>query len=381
MNGLRILHAYEPRDGGVPFFVADLAQGQAARGHEVHVLGPPATWRGRAVTTNLTVHEWQIKRRNLFALIQGRRQLVSLVLENSVDVVHLHSFVAGLIGRMARLPAAAVVFQPNAWSFDIAGVVGQAALPWEKWATRNADGIAVVCEDERRRAESHGLRSKFFNTGTAVDLDYYHPVDESVRGTLRRDLAVQQERLAVCIGRITPQKGQDQLIAAWTARSISDVELAIVGDGPSSVVTQLRKLAGDAPVRCVGEQDDVRPWLWAADVVVQPSRWEGRSIVVGEALACGVPVVATDVSGMREAIYGPNGSAGAVVPPGDMNMLIEEMFRRIVDRRLNVAERRIARSRAEVAYAPKAWLERTEDMYQALVKTPGASIPNPPRFA
>jgi glycosyltransferase involved in cell wall biosynthesis len=74
-------------------------------------------------------------------------------------------------------------------------------------------------------------------------------------------------------------------------------------------------------VSFLGRVTDVRTVYAAADVVVAPSRWEGLSFAVLEALACGRAVVATDVEGMREAIGPPPAAGGVLVPPGDVDAL------------------------------------------------------------
>ena len=78
----------------------------------------------------------------------------------------------------------------------------------------------------------------------------------------------------------------------------------------------------------VGAQDDVHPFLSRASVSVLPSRYEGQSVAMAESLACGVPVVMTDVNGAREAVAPPGGdTAGAVVPVGDMGAVLAEVAR------------------------------------------------------
>ncbi len=166
------------------------------------------------------------------------------------------------------------------------------------------------------------------------------------------------DAVVVCVGRLSAQKGQDLLVEAWPAirRASPGAVLVLVGSGPDEGA--LRAAAGEG-VRFVGEQADVRPWLAAADVVAQPSRYEGMSLGVLEAMAAGRPVVASDAAGMREAIGGSDGggAGGVVVPVGDVDALVAAIVARVTDVELANAEGRRARARVEARHGRREWLE------------------------
>ena len=107
--------------------------------------------------------------------------------------------------------------------------------------------------------------------------------------------------LVVCVGRLCRQKGQDVLLDAWPAvrAAVPTARLVLVGDGPDRPHIEQRRLTG---VHLAGHHDDVRPWLWAADVAVQPSRYETMALSMLEAMATGRSVVAADIEGAREAL-------------------------------------------------------------------------------
>jgi glycosyltransferase involved in cell wall biosynthesis len=137
----------------------------------------------------------------------------------------------------------------------------------------------------------------------------------------------------------------------------------LVGDGPERPT--LAQVAAEVDgVQLVGAQANVRDWLVAADVVVAPSRWEGCSLAVLEALACGCSVVATDVEGMREAVIDPPGpSAGAVVPEFDADAFAVAVAERLAHPEVAAIEGKAARERAI------AWdLSRWGDAFAAVVR-------------
>jgi glycosyltransferase involved in cell wall biosynthesis len=187
-----------------------------------------------------------------------------------------------------------------------------------------------------------------------VDLARFGAGDAAARAGARRRLGLGPGPLAVCVGRLSRQKGQDLLVAAWPAvrATVPGARLALVGggalDGAAGVPEEVL-LAGDQP--------EVTSWLHAADVVVAPSRWEGMALGVLEAMATARSVVATDVDGMREAV-GDDG-AGVLVPPEDAGALADAVGVRLAD---------VARADVEGA-AGRLRVERWFDLERSLKET------------
>ncbi|TDB73597.1 glycosyltransferase, partial [Actinomadura sp. KC216] len=160
-----------------------------------------------------------------------------------------------------------------------------------------------------------------------VDRGRFGPADATARVGARTRLGLPAGTpLAVCIGRLTRQKGQDVLVAAWpgvTARCPS-ARLAIVGDGEDLDVLRRKPVAG---VLFVPAVRDPRDWLAASNVVVLPSRWEGLPLTALEALATGRPLVGTDIPGLAEVV---RPGVGALVPVDDPDALADEVARRLL---------------------------------------------------
>jgi glycosyltransferase involved in cell wall biosynthesis len=169
--------------------------------------------------------------------------------------------------------------------------------------------------------------------------------------------------LAVCVGRLDVQKNQGVLLDLWprVRAAVPDAQLALIGDGPHWAEHTSRGVAG---VRLVGHVEDVRAWYAAASVVVQPSRWEGMSLSVLEARACGRSVVATDVGGMREAIQP---GTGAVVAFGDCAALADALIARLDDQGRADAEGAAARRDAERRFDIRVAAARVATIYGELL--------------
>jgi glycosyltransferase involved in cell wall biosynthesis len=159
----------------------------------------------------------------------------------------------------------------------------------------------------------------------AVDLDTFRPATTAERRELRVRLGLPQDRvLCTFMGRLAPQKNPEALLEAWSVGISPDTHLALVGDGPLRTRLQARIEAdgcGDR-VTLVGPTGDSAAYLRASDLFVLPSRAEGMSNALLEAMACGIPVVATDVAGNREVV-GEDGTAGRLVPAEDPAALAE----------------------------------------------------------
>jgi len=242
------------------------------------------------------------------------------------DVLYVYRYwdlpYAAAVGALSRAP---VVFHlclppPN-------------SMPaWLRWSLGRVHTTLSVSQDTARRWYPLGLdpaHTQVVTTG--IDTDEFAPADEAARVTARQALGLGDgDHLVLYAGRIGREKGVDILVEAFrrAAEGMPSLRLAVVG-GPSigadpadsaTYAAELRQGAGDSPVQWFDARPDVRPLFAAADLSVVPSLWpEPLSRAVMEPLACGVPVLASDVGGSAELLVGP--LAEFLVPPGDVGAL------------------------------------------------------------
>jgi len=359
---MRILHVSEVSWGGVVSLLREFCAEQVDRGHDVHVLAPPAF----PVLAGVRHHRWNLDRHRpttfAHSLVRYRNTLRTV----SPDVAHLHSFLAGFFGRIplvsGRVP---VVYQPHAWSFQVYDDrFGRVIAGWERFADRRTDMLVANCVDEIDEGRRTGVTTPALPLGVAVDAAAYRPVEDEDRQDLRRDIGLTTSRMLLCLGRLARQKGQDQLVEAWERRPEPDTTLVLAGPGDWESLRPLAPTQWNRTVRCFPEQSDVRPWLWACDLLLLPSRYETVAVVVAEAMACGRPAVAVQVSGVAEALLaGQHPPAGAVVPLGDMDRLLEEAARRLHDAPLLIREGLAARARAEDLFTVSVVADRLDAAY------------------
>jgi glycosyltransferase involved in cell wall biosynthesis len=158
------------------------------------------------------------------------------------------------------------------------------------------------------------------------------------------------------------------LVAAWEADPIGDCELILVGPGDTAALERLAPSQWGQTIRAVGESRDVRPWLWASDLLVLPSRYETVAVVVGEAMASGRAVVATDVNGAREVLLeGDLRPAGAVAATTDMKMLLLQSQRLLDDAERRSAMAAAALQRTRSLFSPDLIGDRLEGAYKEAI--------------
>ncbi|MFD0274844.1 glycosyltransferase family 4 protein [Kitasatospora sp. NPDC127111] len=327
-----ILHVAQSSEGGVARVAADLVAGQCARGDRVVVACLPGSRLHRAAEcSGAHVVPWEAGRAPGPGLAREVAALRRVVRSARPDLVHLHSSKAGLAGRLALRGRLPTVFQPHAWSFDaVPGPLRVALAQWERAGARWVHRLVCVSEAEHLQGRAAGVRAPYVVVPNGVDLAYFAGANGSSRQAARGRLGVDDAvPLAVCVGRLCRQKGQDVLLGAWPGvrDRVAGAQLVLVGDGPDRAA-----LAARAPeaVRFAGDVADPRDWYRAADLVVLPSRWEGMALAPLEAMACCCPVVVTDVPGARESLPAPQWPV-ALVPPDDPGALAAAVSARLAD--------------------------------------------------
>jgi glycosyltransferase involved in cell wall biosynthesis len=234
------------------------------------------------------------------------------------------------------------------------------------WATR--PHVVFTSEPDRET----GLRLDPIPAARAtvvplgVDLSAFDSA--RTKPALRQELGVTGP-LVGTVGRLHPQKAQAQLVAAAPAVLAKHPEatFAIVGEGilEDELREQMAALGLEEKVRLVGQRDDVPDVMASLDLFVLTSEYEGLCLVVCEALALAVPVVATPVGGVRQTVL--EGETGLLVPVGDTDALAAAIIRLLDSpeeaRRLGEA----GRERVRELYALERMVDGTTRLYRRLL--------------
>jgi len=217
---------------------------------------------------------------------------------------------------------------------------------------RRARRLLVVSEDLRRMAiDRYGAApERTVTIPNGCNAAIFHPAG---RAEARRQLGIYANaRLVVYVGRLVPEKGLRELLAATgvLSREHPHVELALIGDGPlRGELEESAQRVASVRVHLPGAMDAVQVarWMAASDLVTLPSYSEGHPNVLVEALACGRPVVATQVGGIPEVV---DASCGVLVAPRDAQALSAALAQ-VLDRGWNpeALARRFSRDWSTVA--------------------------------
>lgn len=341
--------------GGTGRHVRMLAAGAVAQGLIVEVLGPAQTDRDFGFSavgagfTELDIADRPRLRADVRAITRLRRLLRAW----RPDVMHAHGLRAGALAALAlalvrpavhhaRPPLVVTVHNAPATG----GVAGPIYLVLERVVARRADSVLCVSPDLEERMRAAGARRVGRAPVPAEELaDPAGDVCASLPG------AGSGRPLVLGVGRLAAQKGFGGLLEA--AARWGDIQpppqVVIVGEGPlaAELKNQAARLRVDALF--AGQRGDVPALLAAAAVFVLPSRWEGQPFVLQEALAAGVPVVATRVGGTPQ-VTGED--AALLVPPGDPARLAAAVRAVLTDPALAARLRKAAADRAEALPTP-----------------------------
>jgi glycosyltransferase involved in cell wall biosynthesis len=365
VDSLTILHVAQSSEYGLGRYLTELLASQVARGWRVVMAGNPSSELvAPATEAGASYVPWVASRQPGLSSLREARALRTIIRDVAPDVVHLHSSKAGLCGRAVLRRRLPTLFQPHGWSFHVGGATQAPARQWERAAARWADVIVCVSAQEREEGVAAGVRGDVRVVPSAVDLSRF-PVgsDVELQRQARSRIGLDARPTAICVGRLSYAKGQDRLLAAWplVEAIVPNARLVLVGDGEDREALE-RQAVGD--VMFVGRSDAVVDWLVAADVIVQPSRWEGMSIAVLEAMAAGRAIVATDVVGMGEVIGRPGDpdAAGVLVPPDDPAAMANALAARLQDPGLRLREGRSGRERAVRSHDLRSWGEQMANL-------------------
>jgi glycosyltransferase involved in cell wall biosynthesis len=234
----------------------------------------------------------------------------------------------GLLGCLGRRQAVVMRAECSGAFGDVSEMRRLPLTGLRRALLRRADAVVTISQAIEAELADFGLSGiPSRRIPNAVDCAEFSPADAGARAALRVRLGLPAARvLCAFVGRLAPQKAPELLVDAWLMDALPNAHLVLVGDGPLRSSLERRLAADRERITFVGATADVVSYMRAADLLVLPSQAEGMSGVILEAMACGLPVVATDVPGNRELV-GEDGTVGMLVPAGEASGLAEGMGR------------------------------------------------------
>lgn len=290
-------------------------------------------------------------------------------------VVHTHTAKAGALGRVAALvsgvPVVVHTFHGSVFSGYFGKLGSLVYKTAEQWLARTTDAIIGISPSVANELASHELtpRHGIRIIPLGLELDVFASATRENGGALRERLGLTPDsKLIGCVGRLAPVKDLPTLLHA--VHSLSDVHLAIVGDGPERAeLESLRDRLGlSSRVHFTGFLSQLETVYPAFDCAVSSSRNEGTPVALIEAMAAGVPVVATAVGGTPDLLRG--GELGKLVPSADPRALANALAE-VLD--TEPPADHVARTRAAVieTYGSARLVRDIERLYTELLELKG----------
>ena len=353
-----------PTYGGSGIVATELGLELAQRGHEVHFITYANPIRLDPDTPGIHYHEVEVSTYPLFQYPPYCLALASRMFEvaerRRLDLLHVHyaiphsisAFLAQQMTTTRRLP-----FVTTLHGTDITLVgADHSYFPITKFSIERSDGITTISEYMRRRTvDFFGVEKDIEVIHNFVNCSLYRP-DDQARGRSKRILHISNFR---------PVKRVLDCIRAFArVRREVEAELVMAGDGPDRGEAEAlaRDLGLEDHVRFLGKQDHMERLIPRMHALHLPSEMEAFGLAALEAMACGVPPVATRTGGVPDLIT--HGVDGFMEPVGDAASQADRLIELLSDANLHERLSTAAREAAETRFSTELIIPRYEAHYR-----------------
>lgn len=339
-----------------------------AQGHRADLICDPAgrLWE-RATAASIKCHPLHI--RNAIDLAAGVK-LRAILKRERFNVVHFHTSRAHSMAPFARGFASTLVvtrrmdyrpnrvFAPYLYNRAVDSVVAISGGV--------ADSLAAAGVDRERVTVIH----------SGVDCDRFRPPTSAERAAARSALGISDDEILIsAVGALEQRKGHRHLIEAigtlMAAEKVEKVKCLIAGQGSirDLLLREIALVRGAQRISLIGRVDDPRELLWASDIFAMPSLKEGMGVAALEAMSCALPVVASDVGGLREVVE--QDRTGIIVLPANRDAIATAVGRLVNSAELRAQMGASARARVEESYSMARMAALTLALYRESVRKTG----------
>ncbi len=356
-----------PTYGGSGIVATELGLELAARGHDVHFITYANPIRLDTESPRVHYHEVEVSNYPLFQYPPYCLALASRMAEVAedyrLDLLHVHyaipHSISALLAKQMLQPRLSLPFITTLHGTDITLVgLDRSYYPITKFSIEQSDGITSISEDLRRHTvEVFGVQNEIRVIHNFVNIDLYKPLPERPR----------EEKRLVHLSNFRPVKRVlDCIYILAEVRRHVAAHLYMIGDGPERGPAQrlARELGIDNHVTFMGKQDHVERLIPQNHVLLLPSEMESFGLAALEAMACGVPPVATCVGGVPELIT--HGHDGFLEATGDISAQSARVVELLTDEALYERVSAAARRTAVERFSTDLIIPRYEQYYNDL---------------
>ena len=357
-----------PTYGGSGIVATELGLELALRGHEVHFISYANPIRLDPDTPRIHYHEVEVSNYPLFHFPPYCLALASRMAEVAecyeLDLLHVHyaipHSIAALLARQMMASRRRLPFITTLHGTDITLVgTDRSYFPITKFSIEQSDGITTISQYmEQRTVDVFGVSNPIRVIHNFVNTDTYRPSPERSKS----------EKILLHISNFRPVKRvQDCIRILAEVRKQGPVHLLMAGDGPERGPAEMlaRQLGVHRDVTFLGKQDHVERLIPKAHVLLLPSELEAFGLAALEAMACGVPPVATNAGGVPELIR--HGVDGFVEPVGDIAAQSARVLELVSDDGLHARMAAAARQSAEERFTSTSIIPQYERYYEEVL--------------
>jgi len=370
-----------PTYGGSGVIATELGKSLAERGHRVHFItyALPMRLTGAGhedsrYLDNIFYHEVEMSTYPLFEFPLYSMALTSAMVEvarfEKLDLIHAHYAIphatAAVLAKQILKNDIKIVTTLHGTDITLVGLE-PSFEPLMKFSIESSDAVTAVSQYLRDETiNNYDVEKDIEVLPNFIDTEVFRPLNSK---NLRRLLAPNGEKLLVHTSNFREVKRVRDTIKAL--RIILDkgvkTKLLLIGDGPDRSECQAlsRELGIWQQTRFLGKQSELASVLSASDVFLMPSGNESFGLSALEAMACGLPVVSSDVGGLPELNI--DGETGFVVPVGDVQGIADRTLELLKDKQLYARTSKSAYKRATVEFAKEKIVPQYEAAYERVL--------------
>jgi N-acetyl-alpha-D-glucosaminyl L-malate synthase BshA len=368
-----------PTYGGSGVVATELGKELATRGHDVHFITYALPIR-LTMSERIYFHEVEVLTYPLFEYppydLVLATKMAEVTARYELDILHVHyaipHSISAYLAKM-MLSERKIPFVTTLHGTDIT-LVGndRSYLPITRFGIEQSDAVTAVSDYLKRKTiEEFQIQRPINVVPNFVDCDLY---GRSSDAKLRAKFAEPNEGIFIHISNFRPLKRVEDVVAIFArARRQCPAKLLMVGDGPERPKAELLAHTEGVfkDVVFLGKQSDMAPLLSIADVLLLPSENESFGLVALEAMACEVPVIATQVGGLPEVIE--HEEDGFLFPVGDVASMAEAGIKLIKQPQMRLEMGRAAREHAKRDFCASQIVLKYEDIYHQTIHGIGAT--------
>lgn len=276
---------------------------------------------------HLPIERSPFKKKNVISY----QQLKALIEREKFDLVHCHTPVGGVLARMAsrkyRKTGTKVIYTAHGFHFFKGAPLVNWIIyyPIERWLSRYTDVLVTINNEDNERAKTFHAKKVEYIPGVGVDLEKFKPIN-SCRNELRKEFGILEDDIVLLsVGELIKRKNHKIIIEALGEIENKKVKYLICGQG--TLKTKLQQLAEycgiSDRVYFGGFRKDIVNMCLMSDIFVFPSLQEGLPVALMEAMACGLPVICSDIRGNNELVI--QGKGGKRVNANDSYAFAHEI--------------------------------------------------------